>query len=105
MTIRKNVEFILKAKFMNKAQLAELLNIAPSSVTQFLDSDNIGLQNIVKIAKALQVRPADIVAYPYLSMKRPYSEGDFIEKPKKEVKATVNCPTCGTSLKITITEA
>lgn len=106
MTIRKNVEFILKAKFMNKAQLAELTGYSPSNLARYLDSDNIGLLAIQNIAKALQVKPADIIAYPYLSLRRPYHDFEHQEeRPRKSVTANVCCPSCGEKLKITISEA
>ena len=103
MTIRANVEFILKAKKMNKAELCEKTKYSPSGLTRYLDEPNIGLVAIRRIAKALGVKPADLIATPPLSEKNPYT--NYEEKlPGEPCVTSFVCPSCGNKMKITIEE-
>ena len=103
MTIRRNVDFILKTKGMTKMELAEKMKTTPQSISQYLDSPNIGLEAIVKFARALRVTPADLVASPPLSYWNPPS-GDEMpkdEQPHEPTKTTLFCPSCGKKILLT----
>lgn len=105
MTIRSNVEFILEVKGMTKSELADLLGVDLSGVYRYLDGNNIGLKTIVAIAKALEVKPSDLLTTPSLrARKNIHFESDVQETPKP-VKVNVPCPCCGTKLNITIEKA
>ena len=100
MTIRKNMEFLLRTKGITKQELARRLDVAPSGITQYMDSPNIGLESIRRIARALEVSSADLIASPPLSYRnKPSKELDADEKP---VKASFICPCCGHKINLTI---
>jgi DNA-binding Xre family transcriptional regulator len=105
MTIRKNVEFILRTKSMTKVELAAKMKSTPQSVTQFLDSENIGLDNIIRIAKALRVKPADLLASPPLNFKNKPHEDDGNTHTPQKFSTNAFCPSCGSKLVITIEES
>ena len=102
MTIRRNVEFILRRKGMNKMELAEKMGITPQSVSHYLDSSNIGLEAIRKIAKALEVEPGDLIAVPHLTVKNLYRERQEAPAIYKPSKTTFVCPVCRHKLVATI---
>ena len=104
MTIRRNVEYILRKKQMNKAELAERAGITASSLSVLLDSTNIGLKSIQKIAKGLGVKASDLIQNPPLSDKNYFHEEEEEQKPKIPIKATFVCPACGSKLVVTVEE-
>ena len=104
MTIRRNVEFILRTKAMNKVELAEKCGTSTPNLTHYLDSNNIGLKALQKIAKALEVTPADLIAVPHLSSRNMYHEDPLMPLVHKPSKATFTCPSCGHKLVATIEE-
>ena len=105
MTIRRNVEYILRKNNMNKAELAEILGLHPSTVTQYLDTKNIGLVAVCKFAKALGVKPADLIASPPLSDKnQPTDATEEMARISKPINTSFVCHECGTKFKITIEE-
>jgi len=102
MTIRSNVEFILEVKGMTKSELADLLEIARPSLTRFLDSNNIGLKTIVTIAKALEVKPSDLITTPSLRARKNIHDESDVQETPKPVKVSMPCPCCGNRLNLTI---
>lgn len=109
MTIRKNVEYFLKQRGMNKTELSEILGVSNATVTSYLDQPNIGLGTIVRIAKALKLKAADLVVSPAYADWNPAPKkvlDQTIEAPreKKSMNFGYTCPECGTKMKITISE-
>lgn len=105
MTIRKNVEYLLKMRGMNKSELAELAGVSYSNLTRYLDSKNIGLESIRNFAKVLGVKPADLIASPCLSDKNKLVEsGEETVRVKKPINISFVCQECGTKYNITIKE-
>lgn len=102
MTIRSNVEFILEVKGMTKSELADLLGVDLSGVYRYLDGNNIGLKTICAIAKALEVKPSDLIATPSLRARKNIHEETNIQETPKPVKVSMPCPCCGTRLSLTI---
>jgi len=110
MTIRKNVEYFLKVRGMNKTELSEILRVAPATITSYLDQPNIGLGTIARIAKALKVKAADLVTSPAYAEWNPAPKKVLEEsievtpREKKPISFGYTCPECGTKMKISITE-
>ena len=105
MTIRKNVEYLLKLRGMNKSELAELAGVSYSNLTRYLDSKNIGLESIRNFAKVLGVKPSDLISTPPLSDRNKLVEsGEETVRIKKPINISFVCQECGTKYNITITE-
>lgn len=97
MTIKSNLEFILKAKGMTQAQLAATMGFTAQNLS-YLMKGNITLDKMEKIARTLGVAVSDLVADPPLSARRAfYQKGE-------PTHAEIDCPACGKHLKITLEE-
>ena len=60
MEIGKKIKEIRKEKGMTQKKLGELLNVSQQMVGQFEKSDNLRMDTIKKIAKALEVSPFEL---------------------------------------------
>ena len=94
MTIADNLDYILQQKNITKAALATKLGVTQQNLHVIIKG-NITLKNIEKIANALNVKPAELLADPPLSTK-----GYFRERAEP-THSTLQCPVCGAIIKLT----
>lgn len=104
MTIRRNVEYILRRKAMKKIELSEILGITPQSLTHLLDSANIGLESLGKIARALGVKASDLIVSPHLSVNKSFHDDPSSPHYHEPTRTSLICPVCQHKLKIVAEE-
>lgn len=99
MTIKRNVDFILKVKKMSRKDLADILGVTPQTVGAALSAKNVGLETINKIARALKVKPGDVIASPPLASRRYYKPREENE-PDERTFVELKCPHCGEPIRL-----
>ena len=95
MTIVDNLDFILKQKKITKRDFAAKLGVSSQNL-HVITHGNITLKNIEKIANALNVKPAELLADP------PLSTRGFFRERAEETHTTIKCPICGATLNLTL---
>ena len=94
MDIKENINFILQQRGMTQTDIAEKLDVTRQTISYYLHG-NITLQNLQRIADALDTTVEAIVSEVPLSAK-----GETIPKSGKTTVARLVCPHCGQEITI-----
>ena len=89
MDIRENIRYILENRGMTQTDLAKTLGVSKTSVGYYLRG-NITINNLQKIADALNTTVETIVSETPLSVK-----GGPIQDKGRVTSTQLTCPHCG----------
>lgn len=89
MSVGDNIKNARKKANLTQKDLAKLLSVRPSAISQFEHSDNLSIKTLEKIANALKV---DINSLLNIEVEKgfikPTNSLDFLKKPKTTIETT-----------------